>query len=96
MNKIDNKNLIGWALMIILSVFSSSAVSSYSKSEKQENEAKLNATQQIEINTLKRDYKAVDDLVKEIKSNVDDTHDNLLILMTKNGLTPVRRQKMKL
>lgn len=86
MKCIDNKTFATLIITVLLAVFGSSATSIGTFNEKMSEERSINAAQQIEINELKS-------TVKSIKENTDETHDNVIIIMTTYGLTPINSKK---
>lgn len=87
-SKFDLKTLIGWVIIILISVFTSSATSTFTKDEKAQDESKINATQQVRIEMLEKNQTALFKLIERIETNSTETHDNVLILMTEHGIKP--------
>ncbi len=90
-SQFDTKTIIGWIIIVLISVFTSSATSSFSKDQKAQDDSKIIASQQIEINELQKTDQKLFNSLEKINKSVEETHDNIIILMDRHGLIPVKR-----
>ena len=92
----DKKTLIGWFLILLVPVLSLSASRIFTGVDQQQVNRDLVIKHDIRIRDLEENQKMVigiidklDAKIDKIESNGQKTHDNMLILMTKNKLRPV-------
>ena len=81
MAKLDIKTIGGWLISLLIVAFGVASTSSFSDKKTLQDNDKLDAAQQVEINELKR-------TVRAIETSTADTRDNVIMLMYKEGLTP--------
>jgi len=85
----DKKTLIGWAIIILIPMLQSGIGNKNDKDKAAYENYKLDAIQDQKILVLQQNEVVLFNKINSIETNTSETHDNMIILMIKNGLEPV-------